>query len=102
MLFWTSLSVTEWGRCGAYSITHAAAFKRELAERYPELPHALFDVFETSRKLARSRWDDPNWSLLVWGRHELERQEQLLGFDPWENGIERNRENLERFALYPE
>ena len=57
--FWTSLSVTEWGRCGAYfPITHAAAFKRELAERYPELPHALFDVFETSRKLAARRSGD--------------------------------------------
>jgi 4,5-dihydroxyphthalate decarboxylase len=85
---------------GYFPIMHVVAFKRELAEQHPELPQALFEVFEASRRLARTRWDDPNWSLLVWGRHELERQEQLLGFDPWENGLERNRKNLERFALY--
>jgi 4,5-dihydroxyphthalate decarboxylase len=57
-------------------------------------------VFEASRQMARTRWDDPNWSLLVWGRQELERQDELLGFDPWENGLERNRKNLDRFARY--
>jgi len=85
---------------GYFPIMHVVAFKLELAERYPELPQALFDIFETSRKLARTRWDDPNWSMLVWGRQELERQEQLLGFDAWENGLDRNRKNLERFAVY--
>jgi 4,5-dihydroxyphthalate decarboxylase len=85
---------------GYFPIMHVVAFKRELAERYPELPRALYEVFEASRRLARTRWDDPNWSLLVWGRHELERQDAIVGFDPWENGLERNRKNLDRFALY--
>ncbi len=85
---------------GYFPIMHVVAFKRELAEEHPELPQALFDLFESGRRLARTRWDDPNWSLLVWGRQELERQEQLLGFDAWENGLARNRKNLERFAAY--
>jgi len=85
---------------GYFPIMHVVAFKRELAEQFPELPQALFDIFEASRKLARTRWDDPNWSMLLWGRQELERQDQLLGFDAWENGLDRNRKNLERFALY--
>ena len=85
---------------GYFPIMHVVAFKRKLAEQHPELPQALFDIFEASRKAARTRWDDPNWSMLVWGRQELERQEQLLGFDAWENGLDRNRKNLERFAAY--
>jgi 4,5-dihydroxyphthalate decarboxylase len=85
---------------GYFPIMHVVAFKREAAERYPDLPRALFGVFETAKRLARTRWDDPNWSLLVWGRQELERQEALAGFDPWTNGLARNRKNLERFATY--
>ena len=46
------------------------------------------------------RWVDPNWSMVMWGRRELERQNQLCSFDPWKNGLEANRKNIERFALY--
>ncbi len=85
---------------GYFPIMHVVAFKRETADKYPELPAALFAIFEEARRLARIRWDDPNWSLLIWGRHELERQEELSGSDPWRNGLEANRKNLERFATY--
>jgi 4,5-dihydroxyphthalate decarboxylase len=85
---------------GYFPIMHVVAYKRETAERYPELPDALFGAFEAARQLTRTRWDDPNWSLLIWGRHELERQEEVCGFDPWRNGITANRKNLERFATY--
>ena len=85
---------------GYFPIMHVVAYKRELADRYPDLPGALFQVFEESRELARQRWDDPNWSLLIWGRHELERQMALCAFDPWQYGIEANRKNIERFAQY--
>jgi 4,5-dihydroxyphthalate decarboxylase len=30
----------------------------------------------------------------------LERQNTLCSFDPWKNGLEANRKNIERFALY--
>jgi 4,5-dihydroxyphthalate decarboxylase len=85
---------------GYFPIMHVVAFKNDTAEQYPELPQALFDVFERARQLTRTRWEDPNWSLLIWGTHELERQEALCGFDPWRNGLETNRKNLERFATY--
>ena len=56
----------------------------------------------SSRREARAmqRWIDPNWSMMMWGRRELERQNQLCDFDPWRNGLEANRKNLERFSLY--
>lgn len=54
----------------------------------------------SARRLTRTRWDDPNWSMLIWGRHELERQEALCSFDPWQNGLAANRKNLDRFATY--
>jgi len=85
---------------GYFPIMHVLAFKRELSGRYPELPAALFQLFEQARRKALLRWNDPNWSMLLWGRRELERQKTLCDSDPWQNGLEPNRKNIERFALY--
>ncbi|HVO92017.1 MAG TPA: hypothetical protein VMT22_04220 [Terriglobales bacterium] len=85
---------------GYFPIMHVLAFKKGLAEQHGQLPHALYDVFEQARKRAMQRWVDPNWSVLMWGRGELERQNTLCSSDPWKNGLEANRKNIERFALY--
>ena len=85
---------------GYFPIMHVLAFKKTLAEQYPELPRALFDIFEQARKRAAERWVDPNWSMLLWGRREYERQNVLSAVDPWKNGLEANRKNIERFACY--
>jgi 4,5-dihydroxyphthalate decarboxylase len=85
---------------GYFPIMHVLAFKKELAQKQPEFPHALYKMFEQARQRAKQRWIDPNWSIVLWGRGELERQEQLCAFDPWQNGLEANRKNIERFALY--
>jgi 4,5-dihydroxyphthalate decarboxylase len=85
---------------GYFPIMHVLAFKKELAQRHPELPRALYEIFEQARERAMQRWIDPNWSMAIWGRRELERQEKLCPFDPWKNGLESNRKNIERFALY--
>jgi 4,5-dihydroxyphthalate decarboxylase len=85
---------------GYFPIMHVLAFKRELSDRFPELPAALFQLFEQARRTARQRWNDPNWSMLMWGRRALEQQESVCRFDPWRNGLEANRKNIERFALY--
>lgn len=85
---------------GYFPIMHVLAFRKQLAQREPELPKALYDIFEQARLQALQRWADPNWSMVMWGRRELERQETLCNFDPWRNGLEANRKNIERFALY--
>ena len=85
---------------GYFPIMHVLAFKRELAQKHPELPQALYDIFEQGRTRALQRWIDPNWSMMMWGRRELERQKQLCDFDPWRNGLEANLKNLEQFSLY--
>jgi 4,5-dihydroxyphthalate decarboxylase len=85
---------------GYFPIMHVLAFQTQVAQRQPELPRALYDIFEQARRKAVQRWVDPNWSMMMWGRRELERQEMLCNFDPWRNGLEANRKNIERFALY--
>jgi 4,5-dihydroxyphthalate decarboxylase len=85
---------------GYFPIMHVLAFRRDLSERCPELPMALFELFEQARQQALKRWTDPNWSMLLWGRCEIERQREIVNFDLWRNGLEPNRKNIERFALY--
>jgi 4,5-dihydroxyphthalate decarboxylase len=85
---------------GYFPIMHVLAFKKELAARQRDLPQALYNIFEQARQRALQRWIDPNWSMIMWGRRELERQNQLYCKDPWCNGLAANRKNIERFALY--
>src|SRR5215203_5688457 len=85
---------------GYFPIMHVAAYRRAVAEKHPELPRALFDAFERARELARQRWNDPNWSLLLWGKQELEREAELQSDDPWRNGLEANRKNIQDFVAY--
>ncbi|MDH3443070.1 MAG: hypothetical protein OEN50_04030, partial [Deltaproteobacteria bacterium] len=85
---------------GYFPIMHVLAFNKQLVEKHPESPQALYNIFEQARQKAMQRWVDPNWSMAMWGRREMERQNKIAGFDPWGNGIEANRKNLERFALY--
>lgn len=85
---------------GYFPIMHVIAYRKESAARYPALPCALFTVFEQARELARRRWNDPNWSLLMWGAREMARQGQLTARDPWTNGLDANRKNIEDFTQY--
>jgi hypothetical protein len=65
---------------------HVMAFHKQLAQR-PELPKALFDFFEQARRQALQGWADPKWSMMMWGRRELERQETHGNLDPWRKGL---------------
>lgn len=85
---------------GDYPIMHVVAIRDEIASQNPWLPLALFKMFEDARHLAREYYEDPNYSMLAWGRLDFEDEQKLFGRDPWENGFERNRENVARFIRY--
>ena len=85
---------------GFYPIMHCVAFKNEVIEKYPEAARSLFHAFEEAKEVCRHYYDDPNWSRLAWGRHWTEEEEKVFGKDPFPNGVEKNRANLERFLGY--
>ena len=85
---------------GFYPIMHLVVLKRDLAERFPELPRELQRMFEDAKRLAYEYYADSNYSLLVDGRMLYEQQEKDFGADPWPNGFTRNRKNLEQFIGY--
>lgn len=89
-----------YARHGYWPIMHLVAVKNEIVAAHPWLPLALMGAFTRARELAWSYWEDPNWSLMAWGRFELEAQRQALGGDPWRDGLAANRANLDCFIGY--
>ncbi|MFN3891587.1 MAG: ABC transporter substrate-binding protein [Beijerinckiaceae bacterium] len=87
-------------RVGVYPIMHVIVVREEIAASNPWLPMALYAMFEDARDLAREYYEDPNYSMLAWGRLDFEEEMKLFGRDPWENGFARNRENVARFIRY--
>ncbi len=85
---------------GDYPIMHVVAIREEIAARHPWLPMALYTMFEEARNMAREYYEDPNYSMLAWGRLDVEDEANLFGRDPWENGFARNRANVARFIDY--
>ena len=82
---------------GYFPIMHVVAFRNEILKSSPGLAQAVFEAFTRSWEVAKRRWDDPNWSLLAWGRQAFESQRDILGDDLWPNGIEKNQDNLKWF-----
>lgn len=80
-----------------YPIMHLIAFKDDVLRRHPWAAPSLFDAFERAFAVARDYYSDPNWSMLPWGPQAREKQQSLLGSDPWPNGVAKNRANMERF-----
>ncbi|MGE3245728.1 MAG: ABC transporter substrate-binding protein [Beijerinckiaceae bacterium] len=85
---------------GYWPIMHLIVMKRELAERFPELPRDLISVFDEAKRQAYQYYDDSNYSLMADARLALEAERRDFGPDPWPNGLAANRKNLERFIGY--
>lgn len=85
---------------GFFPIMHVIVLKRELAERCPSLPQELLGIFDEAKRQAYAYYDDSNYSLLADARMLYEQQRDDFGDDPWRNGLQANRKNLEQFVKY--
>ncbi len=85
---------------GYFPIMHILAIRQDLAEREPWLCEAMLEMFTQAKRICGEYYSDPNWSSLLWGRRQYERERQLLGADAWPIGLEENRANLERLVGY--
>lgn len=87
-------------RHGYCPIMHVMVFPQDLVEREPRLPMTTLTLWEEAKRKTEAFYDDPSYSLLLFGRNELERQRVVFGDDPWPSGLAANRTNLERFIAY--
>ena len=87
-------------RNGFYPIMHVLAVKPEVVAEAPEVASGLIRAFEQAKAICYDYYSDPNWSHLAWAPHYDVQEMDLMGPDPWPNGVSRNRANLERFIQY--
>ncbi|MDH3240055.1 MAG: 4,5-dihydroxyphthalate decarboxylase [Alphaproteobacteria bacterium] len=87
-------------KVGDFPIMHVVAIRQSLLDADPNIAKEVFRMFNESKALAATYYEDPNWSRLAWGRHYFEEERNLFVSDPWENGFGRNKANLERFIKY--
>lgn len=85
---------------GFYPIMHVVAIKEDTFKKNPWIASSMMAAFVKAKEVSQHYYDDPNWSLLVWGRHLFEEERRLLGEDLWPYGVKQNRANLERFIGY--
>jgi len=87
-------------KLGDFPIMHVVVISKNLLDDEPWLARAAYDMFNQAKDIAKTYYDDPNWSRLAWGRHDFEAERDIFIKDPWANGFARNKANLERFIKY--
>ena len=85
---------------GYVPIMHILAIRKDLANREPWLPDAVMQMFSDARRICDKYYEDSNWSSMLWGRRQFERERELIRVDPWPMGVAANRANLDRLINY--
>ncbi len=84
-----------------FPIMHVVAIQAEIVEKHPWVPINLYRALDQSKAIAMKRMENPRIMPLAWQREALEEQQDILGPDPWENGLTpRNRNTLETLVRY--
>jgi len=84
-------------RHGYLPIMHLLAIKDRVAQRLPQLPALLMQMWQEAKTLTEDYYHDPGFGLPVFSRLAYERQQALLGENLWSSGLTLNRLNLTRF-----
>lgn len=95
------LEIDYYKRTGIFPIMHTTVIKQEIVDKYPWVPINLMHAFESSKKAAYKRMENPRIVPLAWFRHFVEEQEEILGPDPWAYGLgDSNRKALAILMQY--
>jgi 4,5-dihydroxyphthalate decarboxylase len=88
-------------KTGIFPIMHVVALRAEIAEKYPWAAINLFKAFERAKAAAMKRMENPRIAPLAWYREAWEEQQDILGADPWQNGLTpQNVKTLETLLRY--
>ena len=85
---------------GSFPIMHVIAIQESLANKRPELPLELMEIFHSAFDIAEGYYADPNWSMLPGCRHQFERDRDRFKRKEWPRGFEANRSNIDRLMQY--
>ncbi len=86
-------------RTGFFPIMHLIGVRRELAEKHPWLPAAVFKAFAQSKAIALQKLSDTSSTkvTLPFVEERLIEARTLMGEDFWAYGVEANRKVIDYF-----
>lgn len=89
-------------RTRIFPIMHLVGVRRQLAERHPWLPGAVFKAFEQSKMIAFEKLADTSSTkvTLPFVEERLMEARTLMGEDFWSYGVASNRTTLETFLRH--
>ena len=89
-------------RTRIFPIMHLVGVRRQLAERHPWLPGAVFKAFEQSKMMALEKLADTSSTkvTLPFVEERLMEARTLMGEDFWSYGVASNRTTLETFLRH--
>lgn len=89
-------------RTGIFPIMHITGIRRELAERHPWLPAAVFKAFQQAKAKCLAALEDTAASkvTLPFVEEQLRAARELMGHDFWPYGLHANRKVLETFLRH--
>ena len=89
-------------RTGIFPIMHVVGIRRELVEKHPWLPAAVFKAFSQSKAKCLEALEDTAATkvTLPFVEDQLNAARELMGHDFWSYGLAPNRKVLERFLSF--
>lgn len=95
----TAAATDYFRRTGIFPIMHLVGIRKELVERHPWLPVAVYKAFEESKAIALARLADPSApkTSLPFLEEQIVAARKLMGADYWPYGVARNRATLQAF-----
>jgi 4,5-dihydroxyphthalate decarboxylase len=86
-------------RTGFFPIMHVLGIRRELAEKHPWLPGAVYKAFEQAKQVGLDKLSDTSATkaTLPFVEERLKEARDLMGQDFWSYGVEPNRKVLDYF-----
>ena len=89
-------------KTGIFPIMHTVVMREELWKQNPWIATSLYKAFQEAKKLAYQRLNDlsPYKISIAWFREPMQEQKEILGEDPWCDGLEKNRKTIETLVEY--
>jgi 4,5-dihydroxyphthalate decarboxylase len=89
-------------KTGIFPIMHTVVMREELWKQNPWIAASLYKAFQDAKQLAYQRLNDlsPYKLSMVWFREPMREQKEILGEDPWCDGLEKNRKAIETLVDY--
>jgi 4,5-dihydroxyphthalate decarboxylase len=89
-------------RTGVFPIMHIVGVRRELADKHPWLPGAVYKALEQAKAVALAQLSDTSATkvTLPFVEERLNEARELMGEDFWSYGLNANRKTLETFLRH--